>query len=90
MELPRGTHVHGIRSSNATEDVLQCPITGAVTVLAVTGTLCTVALRKVGVGPRKAAATPYENRNVPRISKVAASYISMHIYPDRLSRRVNR
>lgn len=74
--------MHGIRCPSATEDVFQRPIIGAVTVPAVTGTLCIVALRKVGVGPRKAAAAPCENRNVPRIvSKVIALYNSAHIYP---------
>lgn len=81
MELPRGTHVHGIWCPSVMEDVLQRPIIGAVTVPAVTDTLCIMALRKVGVGPRKAAAAPCENRNVPRIvSKVAALYNSAHIY----------
>jgi len=82
-------HVHGIRCPSATEEVLQRPITGAVTVPAVTTTLCIVTLR---VGSRKATAPPCKNRNVPRIAnKVAALYSSAHIYrSDILSRRIDR
>lgn len=84
--------MHGIRCPSATEDVLQHPIIGAVTVPAVTSTLCIVGLRKVEVGPRKAAAAPCENRNVPRIgSKVAALYNFAHIYRlDMLLQRMDR
>lgn len=98
MEYPDAYKTHGVTHGHARawNSVLECNgrssptfnYRGSYSTGSYAGTLCIVALRKVGVGPRKAAAASCENRNVPRIvSEVAASYNFAHIYRPLLSQR---